>query len=66
MDLFSLGLLKVSAAGVDRKKRVVDEVSRTVWPDCSSEGSADGNLESVGPGDDDILVILEGTEALRG
>ena len=66
MDLFSLGLFKVSAAGIDRHKLVVEEVALTVWPYHSSDISGDGNLEGVGPGEDDQLVILEGTEVVRG
>ena len=66
MELFSLGPLKVAAAVVDRHKIVVDEVSGTVCPVVSSEGSSDCNLEGVGPGEGDLLVILEGTEVVRG
>ena len=65
MELFSLGLLKVVSAVVDRHTIVVDEVSGTVWPGRSSEGSSDGKLEVVGPGEGYLLVVLEGTEVVR-
>ena len=60
MELFSFGLLKVVAAVVDRHKLVVDEVSGTFFPGCSSEGSSDGKLEVVGPGEGDLLFTVEG------
>ena len=65
MQLFSLGLLKATAAVVDIHKLVVDEVAGTVWSGCFSVGSSDGNLEGVGPGEGYLLVILEGTEVVR-
>ena len=61
MEVVSLGLLKVASAVLDKHKLVVGKVAGTVWPGRSSEGSSDVNLEGVGLGEGDILVILEGT-----
>ena len=43
---------------VDRHNFVVDKVAGTVWPGRSSEVSSDRNLEYIGTGEGDALVIL--------